>query len=159
LVRYLNRGCFAVVAGDYDVLPPELQGADYDGFHAVVYHQRFINNQHVGDPLLKRWVKWPHDLAHRYVAKFDRQTDGGIHAAIMVPQYIKLRSGVLKAEIRAHPSKDSEAIATMVKGGKRIVTGGVVKGDKIAGVNLWRKVWVSSTASFGYIHWTQTWQD
>ena len=158
LVRYLNHGCFAVVAGDYDVLPPKLQGADYDGFHAVMYHQRFVKNQRVGDPLLKRWVKWPNELAYKYVMKFDRQVDGGIHAAIMIPQYAKLRSGVLKAAIRAEPSKGSEAIATMTSV-QKIVTGGTVKGEVIAGVKLWRKVWVSSTASFGYIHWTQTWQD
>jgi hypothetical protein len=157
LKSFLNRGWFAVVAGDYDVIPAALQGADYDGFHAVVYHQRFKRGQRTGDPLKSRWLTWPRELAYRYVAKFDRQTRGGIHAVVMVPQFARLRTGVVEAEVFKKPRKDSDIIATL-KDDQRLVTGGIVKGDTIAGVKQWRRVWVSQTASFGYVHWTQTWQ-
>lgn len=157
LVKYLERGWFAVVAGDYDLIKGDIRGADFDGFHAVMYHQRFKHNQRVGDPLMDDWVKWPNDLAYKYVAKFDRQTQGGIHAVVMVPQYAMLRSEVIRAEIHEAPSQQSPVIASLGQG-NRLVTGGTVKGDEIIGVDRWRKVWVPSTASVGYIHWSVTWK-
>lgn len=156
LKRYLNKGWFAVVAGDYDVLPPNLQGADYDGFHAVVYHQRFKTVQRVGDPLMTKWLTWSHELAYQYVKKFDKQTQGGIHACVLEVQYTVLRDGIVEAEVVDAPSRDAKVLTT-IKSGKKLVTGGIVKGDKVAGLDKWRRVWVPSAASFGYIHWTQSW--
>lgn len=158
LVRFLARGWWAVVAGDYDVLPGALQGADYDGFHAVMYHQRYMRNQAVMDPLLTDWVRWDDPLAYRYVAKFDRQTAGGIHAVVMETQYARTRTGILVAEVFAEPRKDSPVLRRLVQG-KKLVCGGNVKGDEIAGIDKWRRVWVPETASVGYAHWTQTWKD
>lgn len=158
LERYIKRGWFGVVAGDYDVLPPRLQGADYDGFHGVMYHQQYTKKQMVMDPLLEDWVGWDNDLAYRYVAKFDRQTSGGIHAVIMEAQYARTRKGVAKAEVFRAPRKDSRIIRHLVKG-KKLVCGGNVKGEEIVGVDKWRRVWVPETSQFGYVHWTQTWKD
>jgi hypothetical protein len=158
LAWFLERGMFAVVAGDYDVLPPDLQGADYDGFHATGYHQRYSKNQAVMDPLLDDWTRYDNRLAFRYVAKFDRQVEGGIHAVVMEPQYARLRKGIVKAEVFNHPRKDAKVLRHLVQG-KKLVCGGNVKGEEIAGVALWRRVWVPETASFGYVHWTQTWKD
>ena len=155
LWRYLRKGWFAVVAGDYDVLPPSLKGADYDGFHAVGYHQRYETNQAVMDPLLDDWVRWPRELAYRYVAKFDRQTLGGIHAVVMVPRTARPRDGILELEVSAQPSKTAAVIATLTAG-RRLVTGGTVDGDTVAGVDKWRRVWTS--AGMGYVPWSQTWQ-
>jgi len=165
LARLLRRGAFAVVAGDYDVIPERLNGADYDGFHGVFYHQRFKINQRVGDPLNdgrrgdvpEGYVKWPNDIAYRYVRKFDRQTTGGIHAVVMVPYYAKTRSEVIEAEIHSKPSKDSPIIGTL-KQGQKIATGGTVKGDEIVGVDRWRKVWVPKAKSTGFVHWSVTYK-
>ena len=154
LWRYLSRGWFAVVAGDYDVLPGNLKGADYDGFHAVGYHQRYTANQAVMDPLLDDWVRWPRELAYRYIKRFDRQVAGGIHAAVMVPRYARPRDGILELEVRSQPSKTAPVIATL-KAGRKLVTGGTVDGDTVAGVDRWRRVWAGS---MGYVPWSQTWQ-
>lgn len=156
LRSYLERGWFAVVAGDYDVLPPGQQGTDYDGDHAVVYHQAFKESQRVGDPLRAGWVAWPKELAYQYVAKFDRQTTGGIYATVMVPRYAILRDTVVEAELLARPEKDAPVIGTL-KQGHKLVTGGVEKGDVIAGNDRWRRVWVPSASRVGYIHWAVSW--
>jgi hypothetical protein len=160
----LSRGHFAVVAGDYDVVPEKLNGADYQGFHAVLYQQRFVTNQRVGDPLNdgrrgdvpKGYIKWPNNLAYRYVAKFDKQTTGGIHAVVGVPHYARPRSEVAEAVIRAEPNNDSLIIGTLAKG-QQLFTGGTVKGEELKGVNRWRKVWVPAAKSVGYIHWSVSW--
>lgn len=157
LKQYLAAGRFAVVAGDYDVLPPNLKGALYDDFHAVVYHQLFNVNIRVGDPLQEDWLKWPLGLAEQYVKKFDRQTTGGIYACVMVPEYARLRDGILDAEIVSEPEKDATVVGT-IKRKQRLVTGGNVKGDTVAGNNRWRKVWVpGKDSTIGYIPWSQTW--
>jgi len=156
LRQMISRGAFAIVAGDYDVIPDEFRGADYDGFHAVMYHQRFDKNQRTGDPLLKGWVKWPNWLAAKYVKKFDAQTQGGIHAVVMVQHFAYLRTEVEKAVIRAEPDNASAKIGTMTTG-TRLITGGTVKGEAVAGVNRWRKVWVPGKDSVGYVHWTVAW--
>jgi len=157
LVQYLDKGWFAVVAGDYDLIRGELRGAEYDGFHAVMYQQRFKINQRVGDPLQDDWVKWPNDLAYRYVAKFDRQTTGGIHAVVLKPHYARTRTEVQAAEIRREPSREHSPIGAL-KAGKRLVSGGTVRGEEILGVDRWRKVWWPPFATFGYVHWSVSWQ-
>ena len=157
LKQYLAAGRFAVVAGDYDVLPPDLKGSLYDDFHAVVYHQLFKVNIRVGDPLMENWLKWPIDLAAEYVKKFDRQTVGGLHACVMVPEFAHLRDGIIEAEVVSEPEKDADVLTTL-KGKSRLVTGGNVKGDTVAGINRWRKVWVpGKNSTIGYIPWSQTW--
>lgn len=156
LRTFLNRGWFASVAGDYDVLPPELQGADYDGFHSTVYHQRFQSNQRVGDPLLENWRKWNNALARKYVQKFDKQTSGGIHAIVIVPKFARLRSQAEVVPVREQPEKDARVIARM-SGSDKLVTGGTVKGDNVVGHDRWRKVWVPHVGT-GYVHYSVTWQ-
>ena len=110
------------------------------------------------DPLLTDWVRWDNKLAYQYVAKFDRQTAGGIHCVVMETQYARTRQGIAKAEVFKAPRKDSEILRHLDKGDK-LICGGSVKGDAIVGVDKWRRVWVPETASFGYTHWTQTWKD
>jgi len=156
LVQYLDKGWFAVVAGDYDVLPASLKGAVYDGYHAVMYQQHFKENLRVGDPLQDDWVKWPNDLAYRYVAKYDRATSGGIHAVVLKPSYARCRTEVKAAQVRRDPSNDHAPIATL-RAGKRLVCGGTVRGEEVLGVDRWRKVWVPQMATFGYVHWSVSW--
>lgn len=157
LLRYLDKGWFAVVAGDYDLIRGELRGAEFDGFHAVMYQQHFTHNLRVGDPLQDDWVRWPNDLAYRYVRKFDRQTSGGIHAVVLKPKYARTRSEVKAAEIRPDPGTSQPPIGVL-RQGQRLVCGGTVRGSELLGVDRWRKVWVPGVGTFGYVHWSVTWQ-
>jgi hypothetical protein len=74
----------------------------------------------------------------------------------MIQHFARLRSEVVEAVVRAQPDNSSEQVATMKRGDK-LFTGGLVKGEKIAGVDRWRKVWYGGDEP-GYVHWSVTWQ-
>lgn len=160
LQRMLRRGRFAVVAGDYDVLPHSLRGdKDYEDYHAVFYWRQ-TSFQVVGDPLNdgrapgihKGWIRWPIEVAYAYVRRFDQQTSGGIHAVVMdQPQRVKPRSQIAGAEVRLHPKKDGFLLGVL-RDPKLLITGGTVEGEEIRGSKRWFKVWFPPANKVGYIH-------
>jgi len=161
LQQWLKTGRFAVVAGDYDVIPKRLRGdKDYEDYHAVLYWRQ-TSVQVVGDPLNdgraqdipKGYIRWPVDVAYAYVRRFDQQTTGGIHACVMdPPQKVKPRSQVAGAEVRLHPQKDAFLVGVL-KDPKRLITGGTVDGDELRGSKRWFKVWWPADGGrLGYVH-------
>jgi hypothetical protein len=159
LVQRVQLGQHAVIAGDYEVLPPELRGdKDYEGNHSVFLWRVFQNECVIGDPLNdgrrpnipKGWIRWPNEVLYDYVKRFDQQVTGGIHACFMRRSFVKPRSQVMEAKIRLEPEKFAPVIGTLTYG-KRLVTGGTIVGEVILGQERWFKVWYPP-AGIGYIH-------
>lgn len=157
---FLRRGHFMVVAGDYDALPVALRGdKDYLGPHGVLYQQMGLRAIVVGDPLNdgrapgihRGFIKWPIDVARRYVGRFDAQTVGGIHAVVMRPEWVKPRSQVMEAAVRAHHRSDAFLLGALPYG-RRLVTGGAVDGEEIRGSKRWFRVWWPADGRLGYVH-------
>lgn len=160
LARYCRGGRFAVVAGDYDALPRELKGdKDYNGPHAVFYQQMGTSNIVVGDPLNDGrasgiphgYIKWPVDVARRYVKRFDAQVTGGIHAVVMRPRLVKPRSQVMEAAVRSRPAAGARLLGTLPFS-RRLVTGGGVEGEEVRGSKRWFRVWWPADGRLAYIH-------
>lgn len=159
LVKRVRLGQHAVIAGDYEVLPQHLRGdKDYEGYHSVFLWRVFNKYAVIGDPLNdgrrpnipEGWIRWPIEVLYDYVKRFDEQVSGGIHACFMRRSFVKPRSQVIEAAIRAEPEKHAQLLGTL-RYGKRLVTGGTIVGEQVAGQERWFKVWYPPEG-IGYIH-------
>lgn len=160
LVADLKRGKFAVVNGDYDVVPDRLSGdKNFTGLHGEFWHRVTTTGIIVGDPLCdgrrpgipNGYVEYPFPVAREYVNKFDRQVPGnGIHACVMDLKRIKARANIT-TNVRKAASRSS-AILGRISGTTTLVWGGTVQGESVAGNRTWYKVWFPKTSSFGYCH-------
>lgn len=160
LVRFLKRGQFAVVAGDYETLPYALKGdKDFRGDHSTLYHEIVGDKIRVGDPLNdgrrpgipKGYIWWPLSEARQYVMKFSENRPGGIYAVVMDRRLLRARPVTPATNIRATPTRDGRVIGKF-GGSSTVVYGGTVTGEAIAGNRTWFRVWWPQTASFGYCH-------
>ena len=165
LVADLKRGRFAVVNGDYDVVPDSLSGQpSFNGLHAEFWHQWTTTGIVVGDPLCdgrmlstghrapKGYVKYPLSVAREYVNKYDREVPGtGIHAAVMDLKLLKARPVSPATNIRSAPTRTSSVIGAF-GGTSTIVWGGTVVGEKIGNNGIWYRVWCRSASEIGYCH-------
>lgn len=160
LRKMLSVGRFAVVAGDYDVLPVHLRGdKDFEGWHSVMFQAINATGTRirVGDPLNDGrrpgiplgWIEWPIELARDYVERFGNQTGGGIQCVVMDRREVEVRAG--GADVYIHPDFSRARIGTYASG-KRFAYGTVCRGDAVFGNRNWFSVWVPKARKVGYIH-------
>lgn len=163
LRRMLLAGRFAVVAGDYDVLPIGLRGdKDFEGWHSVFFQAINLSRTkiRVGDPLNDGrrpgipdgWIEWPIDIARDYVERFGNQTGGGIQCVVMDRREVEVRAG--GADVYLHPRFDATRIGTY-QAKKRFAYGSVIKSEPRLGNRNWFSVWVPKSNKVGYIHGTR----
>jgi hypothetical protein len=159
LVLALKRGQFAVVNGDYDVIPHNLAGSKtFDEYHSEFWQAWSPTGIIAGDPLCdgrragipNGYVKYPLDVARKFVEQFDHEVVGkSIHCAVMDLKRLKARSGV--TNVRADHSTTSAVIGT-IRGTTTLAWGGTVVGQSIGGNNVWYRVWYPTTSRIGYCH-------
>jgi hypothetical protein len=153
-----KRGQSLVIAGDYEELPLKLRGdKDFTGDHSVFLFRMFSKVSVIGDPLNDGrrtnipdgYITWPNEVVYDYVKNFDRDTQGGIHAASARLDWVKPRSQMRAVDVRSRPEKDAPIIDSL-EWGKRLNTGGTIVGEAIRGQERWFKVWCRNQV--GYIH-------
>ena len=153
-----KRGQSLVIAGDYEEIPWKLRGdKDFRGDHSVFLYRMFSKVSVIGDPLNDGrrpniptgWVQWPNEVVYAYVKNFDRDTQGGIHAATARLDWVKPRSQMRAVDVRSKPGKDAPIIG-LLEWGKKLNTGGTIVGEAVRGQERWFKVWMNSQV--GYIH-------
>lgn len=166
LLAFLKIGRFAVVNGDYSVVPTRLTGSDaFNGLHAVMYHEYSpTKGVRVGDPLNdgrrlpsgrnapRGYVWYPVAVAKNYVESFDRRVPGAsLHAAVLDRKRLKARPVSPATNVRSGPSRTFPTIGQF--GGSTTVIWGVkVQGESIAGNATWYRIWLPSANSIGYCH-------
>lgn len=158
LKAMIAKGRFAVVAGDYDVIPLKYRGdKDYEGFHAVFYHAILGDEIRVGDPLNdgrrqgipQGYIRWPLEVAATYVKRFDEQVTGGIHAVVMDIRKITPKTRV--ANVRSAPERGDNLLGRL-QFGRSILYGGTEKGEPVNGNSTWFRVWYPRRGCVGFIH-------
>lgn len=162
LVADLKRGKFAVVNGDYDVVPSGLEGSKtFGGPHSEFWHRVTPDGSGivVGDPLCdgrrpvypNGYVVYPLSVARRFVRKLDNQVPGdGIMCAVMDLQRLRAK-GSLRVNVRRQPTRESESIGR-IKGARSLVWGGTVRGERIGGNDVWYRVWFPKKSRIAYVH-------
>ena len=167
LLSRLKAGRFAVVNGNYAVVPTRLTGSDtFNGLHSVAYHQYSASRNAilVGDPLCdgrrlpsgrtapKGWQWWPVSIARAYVESFDRKVAGtGLHAAILDRKRLKARPVSPFTNIRSGPG-GSYPIIDKFGGTQTVIWGVTVQGESVAGNRVWYRVWAPNAARVGFCH-------
>lgn len=167
LLAYLKAGRFAVVNGNYAVVPTALTGSDsFNGFHSVMYHQYSATKGiRVGDPLNdgrklawsgrvvpRGYVWYPLSVARNYVESFDRKVAGtGLHAAVLDRKRLKARPVTPYTNIRSGPGS-TYPIIDKFGGAQTVIWGSTVQGASIGGSRVWYRVWAPNAARVGFCH-------
>lgn len=167
LLAYLKAGRFAVVNGNYAVVPTALTGSDlFNGLHAETFME--VNSAGtailVGDPLNdgrllpsgrrapRGYVWYPLSVAKNYVESFDRQVPGtGLHAAVLDRKRLVARPVSPATNVRISPYMTSKIIGKF-GGATTLIWGVKVQGGSVAGNSTWYRVWLPSASKVGYCH-------
>lgn len=167
LLAFLKAGRFAVVNGNYAVVPTALTGSDsFNGLHSVMYHQYSATKGIlVGDPLNdgrklaytgrvvpKGYVWYPLSVARNYVESFDRKVAGtGLHAAVLDRKRLRARPASPLTNVRSGPYITSPIIGRF-GGTQTLIWGTTVQGGSVAGSKVWYRVWLPSASKVGFCH-------
>lgn len=160
LVAFLRVGRFAVVAGDYEVLPYHLRGdKDFTGDHSVFYQRVTSTGIIVGDPLNdgrrtgihKGYIEWPMDIARKYLERLTATKPGGLYAVVLDRKRLRARPTSPNTKVRREPKRGDNVIGSF-GGTTTVIYGGTVRGEVIAGNATWFRIWWPKTATFGYCH-------
>lgn len=160
LVAELRKGRFAVVNGDYDQVPMSLRGdKTFTGLHSEFWQRVAGSGIVVGDPLNdgrragipKGYVTYTMDVARNYVEKYDRQVPGtGIHVALMDLRRVKSRAG--RVNVRSAPEIAAGNVLGLLSGTSTLAWGASVRGQSVAGNNLWYRVWYPARSRIAFVH-------
>lgn len=160
LKRFLSNGRFAVISGDYEVLPRSMRGdKDFTGDHSVFYHRITSRGVIVGDPLAdgrrpgipKGYQLWPMDIARKYAMRFTQTKPGGIYAVVLDRKRLRARPVSPNTKVRSVPKRGDNVIGSF-GGTSTVVYGGTVQGESIGGNSTWFRIWWPKTNGFGYCH-------